>query len=34
MEAARGNVELHAVVVEVDEATGKATAVRRYEIVE
>ena len=29
MEAARHGVELHAVIVEVDEGTGKATAVRR-----
>jgi 2',3'-cyclic-nucleotide 2'-phosphodiesterase len=29
MEAARGGVELHAVIVDVDEATGKATEVRR-----
>jgi hypothetical protein len=34
MEAARGGVELHAVVVTVDEETGKATAFKRYEIVE
>ena len=32
MEAARGGVEFHAVIVETDDATGKATAVRRYEI--
>ena len=30
MEAARGGVELHAVIVDVDENTGKATAVRRW----
>jgi len=30
MEAARHGAELHAVIVEVDETTGKATAVRRY----
>ena len=30
MEAARGGVELHAVIVDVDESTGKATAVRRW----
>ena len=30
MEAARHGAELHAVIVEVDEATGQATAVRRY----
>jgi metallophosphoesterase (TIGR00282 family) len=32
MEAARGKVELHAVIVQVDEATGKATSVRRYTV--
>ncbi len=32
MEAARGKVELHSVIVEVDEATGKAVSVRRYTI--
>lgn len=30
MEAARHGAELHAVIVEVDESTGHATAVRRY----
>ena len=30
MEASRGGVELHSVIVDVDENTGKATAVRRY----
>ena len=30
MEAAKGGVELHAVIIDVDEATGKATAVRRW----
>jgi 2',3'-cyclic-nucleotide 2'-phosphodiesterase len=30
MEAARGWVELRAVIVDVDENTGKATAIRRY----
>src|SRR5580698_7699744 len=30
MEAARHGAELHGVIVEVDEATGRATAVRRY----
>lgn len=34
MEAARGGVELHAVIVEVDERTGKAVRFKRYEIVE
>jgi metallophosphoesterase (TIGR00282 family) len=32
MEAARGKVELHAVIVEVDEATGTAVSIRRYTI--
>jgi metallophosphoesterase (TIGR00282 family) len=30
MEAARNKVELHSVLVEVDEATGRALSVRRY----
>jgi metallophosphoesterase (TIGR00282 family) len=30
MEAARGGVELHAVIVDVDEKTGKSTAIKRY----
>jgi 2',3'-cyclic-nucleotide 2'-phosphodiesterase len=32
MEAARHGVELHAVIVEVDESTGKAAGVRRYTV--
>jgi metallophosphoesterase (TIGR00282 family) len=32
MEAARQGVELHSVIVDVDEATGKARAVRRHTI--
>jgi 2',3'-cyclic-nucleotide 2'-phosphodiesterase len=32
MEAARHGAELHGVVVEVDESTGRATAIRRLEI--
>jgi metallophosphoesterase (TIGR00282 family) len=32
MEAARHGAELHAVVVEVDESTGHATAIRRIEV--
>jgi metallophosphoesterase (TIGR00282 family) len=32
MEAARHNPELHAVIVDVDEATGKARAIRRHAI--
>jgi hypothetical protein len=34
MEAARGGVELHAVIVDVDETTGKATAMRRFNLIE
>jgi metallophosphoesterase (TIGR00282 family) len=34
MEAARGGVELHAIVVEVDDATGKAVEFKRYEVAE
>ena len=34
MEAARGGVELHSVIVDVDEATGRATSIRRYTIAE
>jgi metallophosphoesterase (TIGR00282 family) len=30
MEAARGGVELHGVIADVDESTGKTTAIRRY----
>jgi metallophosphoesterase (TIGR00282 family) len=32
MEAARGNPELHGVVVEVDERTGRALAIKRVEV--
>jgi metallophosphoesterase (TIGR00282 family) len=32
MEAAKGNPELHAVIVDVDEATGSARAIRRHAI--
>ncbi|MGA2436223.1 MAG: TIGR00282 family metallophosphoesterase [Bryobacteraceae bacterium] len=32
MEAARGKVELHSVLVAVDEETGKAISMRRYEV--
>jgi calcineurin-like phosphoesterase len=32
MEAARQDPELHAVIVDVDEATGKARAIRRHAI--
>lgn len=31
-ESARGGVELHGAIVAVDESTGKATSIRRYEI--
>lgn len=34
MEAARGGVELHAVIVDVDENTGKASGIRRYTVAE
>jgi metallophosphoesterase (TIGR00282 family) len=34
MEAARHGAELHSVIVEVDAATGKAIAVRRYTVAE
>jgi hypothetical protein len=30
MEAAKGNPQLHAVIVEADETTGKAVAVKSY----
>jgi hypothetical protein len=30
MEAAKGGVELHAVIVEVDESTGRARSVKPY----
>ena len=33
MEAARHGAELHSVIVEVDESTGRATGVRRYTVV-
>jgi metallophosphoesterase (TIGR00282 family) len=32
MEAAKGGVELHSVIIDVDEATGKATGIRRHTI--
>jgi metallophosphoesterase (TIGR00282 family) len=32
MEAARHGAELHGVIVEVDDATGRATAIRRVEV--
>jgi metallophosphoesterase (TIGR00282 family) len=32
MEAARGKVELHSVIVEVDETTGRANSVRRFTV--
>jgi metallophosphoesterase (TIGR00282 family) len=32
MEPAKGSVELHSVIVEVDDATGKATGIRRHTV--
>jgi 2',3'-cyclic-nucleotide 2'-phosphodiesterase len=32
MEAARGGVELHSVIIDVDEATGKARSIRRHTV--
>jgi metallophosphoesterase (TIGR00282 family) len=32
MEPARGKVELHSVIIEVDETSGKAISVRRYKV--
>src|SRR5205823_8678345 len=32
LEAAKGGAELHATIVTVDDATGKATAIRRYTV--
>jgi calcineurin-like phosphoesterase len=32
MEEAKGMVELHSVIVDVDEATGKAVAIRRHTV--
>ena len=32
MEAARGGVELHSVIIDIDEATGKARSIRRHAI--
>lgn len=32
MEAARGGVELHSVIIDIDEATGKARGIRRHTI--
>lgn len=34
MEAARGGVELHAIIADVDESTGRARAIRRYKLPE
>jgi calcineurin-like phosphoesterase len=34
MEAAKGMAELHAVIVTANPATGRATAVRRYTVIE
>jgi calcineurin-like phosphoesterase len=30
MEAAKKGVELHAVIIDVDETTGRARSIRRY----
>ena len=32
MEAARGGVELHSVLVDVDESTGKSRSIKRYSL--
>jgi calcineurin-like phosphoesterase len=32
MEPAKGMVELHSVIVDVDEATGKAVGIRRHTV--
>jgi calcineurin-like phosphoesterase len=32
MEAAKGQVEFHSAIVDVDEATGKARSIRRHSI--
>jgi len=32
MEPAKGSVELHSVIIEVDDATGKAIEVRRHTV--
>jgi calcineurin-like phosphoesterase len=32
MEAAKGSVELHSVILQVDDATGKALAIRRHTV--
>jgi calcineurin-like phosphoesterase len=32
MEPAKGGVELHSVIVEVDDETGKATQIRRHTV--
>jgi 2',3'-cyclic-nucleotide 2'-phosphodiesterase len=32
MESAKGSVELHSVIIDVDESSGKATAIRRHTI--
>jgi metallophosphoesterase (TIGR00282 family) len=34
MEAAKGGVELHAVIVDIDEATGSARSIQRYTVAE
>jgi hypothetical protein len=32
MEAGKGGVELHSVIIDVDESTGKARSIRRHTI--
>jgi calcineurin-like phosphoesterase len=32
LDAAKGGAELHSVIITVDAATGRATAIRRYEV--
>jgi calcineurin-like phosphoesterase len=32
MEAAKKGAELHAVIIDVDEATGRARSIRRYTV--
>jgi hypothetical protein len=34
MEAAKGGVDLHEVIVDIDEATGSARSIQRYTVAE
>jgi calcineurin-like phosphoesterase len=34
MEAARHGAELHAVIIDADEQTGRAASIQRYEIID